>query len=82
MCWLYDAGVVICYVRSRLWQNYIYIMTLLLYRSIIVVVPSFSPSLSFLLTIHMTKCVTLPLRAIGPVHPSSALVLFSEFPFS
>ena len=27
-----------------------------------------------LLTIHMTKRVTLPLRAIGPVHPSSALV--------
>ena len=46
MCWLYGAGKVIYYVRSRLWQNSIFIITLLLYLSIIVVVPSFSPSLS------------------------------------
>ena len=33
MGWLYDAGIVICYVRSRLWQNSIFIITLLLYIS-------------------------------------------------
>ena len=29
MCWLYDAGKVICYVRSRLWQNSTFIITVL-----------------------------------------------------
>ena len=36
MYWLYDAGKVICYVRSRLWQNYIFIINILLYLSLIV----------------------------------------------
>ena len=46
ICRLYDEGKVICYVRSSLWQNSIFIITMLLYYlSIIVVVPSFSLSL-------------------------------------
>ena len=47
ICRLYDEGKVICYVRSSLWQNSIFIITMLLYLSIIVVVPSFSLSLFF-----------------------------------